>query len=351
MTGTLTPKEAKFNFDGKEFTYSSFYENNAITLKIDATFASKKDEKIKKIEVLNDNEENNPIKEKIDALKNSNYTVEVKDEKGQLIKTIFVNNNQLYIRETGKNLGYVKTETGYDEVSVNEDETSVVLNSNSKNAYESLLAKFNVSKDVFYKTNDGYVVYPYVKDLQNEFTTVGLTDYLFNNILINVSDESLTLKTSSTMKEVYEIIFKDINKTTIPVDLTNYGSKTTWLDENEEINNAINTMIGDVSKLPYMDTGYGWNYYDLTEGEYLEIISEDVPESETQTLKAQYASLLKEQGYRKMSESETENLGWVNASGVDQEVYDLGNGFAVEVYDGYIDSFVSGLGLYIQPII
>ena len=351
LTGTLTPKKANFNFDGKEFSYSSFYENSAITLKIDATFTNKEDEKNKKIEVLNDNEENNPIKEKIDALKNSNYTIEVKDEKGQLIKTIFVNNNQLYIRETGKNLGYVKTETGYDEVSVNEDETSVVLNSNSKNTYESLLAKFNVSKDVFYKTNDGYVVYPYVKDLQNEFTTVGLTDYLFNKVLLNVSDESLTLKTSSTMKEVYEIVFKDINKTTIPVDLTNYGSKTTWLDENEEINNAITTMIGDVSKLPYMDTGYGWNYYDLTEGEYLEIISEDVPESKTQTLKAQYASLLKEQGYRKMSETETENLGWVNASGEDQEVYDLGNGFAVEVYDGYVDSFVAGLGLYIQPII
>ena len=52
-----------------------------------------------------------------------------------------------------------------------------------------------------------------------------------------------------------------------------------------------------------------------------------------------------------MTPSETETLGFVYALEEDQQVYDLGNGFAVEVYDGFVDSFVMGLGLYIQPII
>lgn len=351
LTGTLKPKQAKFLFDGTTLSYSSFYENNGVTLTMDVDFIDKKDEVVKKIEVLNDNPENNLIQDKITVLKNNNYTVEVKEVEGKVLKTIFVNNNQLYIREAFNNLGYVKVENGYDEVSVNDEETSVVLNSSSQNSYESLLAKFNISKDVFYKNNDDFITYPYVKDLNEQFNTVGLDNYLFDNIILNVHSDSLVLKTSSVMNKKYEITFKDINNTVIPVNLTDYGTKSSWSDENIEIDNAIQTMIGDISKLPYMDTGYGWNYYDLTEGEYLEIISENVPENETQTLKAQYASLLKEKGYRKMNESETENLGWVNAVGEDQEVYDLGNGFAVEVYDGYVDSFVAGLGLYIQPII
>lgn len=351
LTGTLTPKEAKFSFDGAEFIYETAYESNGITLNIHAKFKSKDQEQVKKLETLQNDERNHSIAEKIDELKNNNYTVEVKDVNETTVKTLFVNKDKTYIREASNNLGYVKTETGFDEVSVTEDETKVVLNNNSEEAYESLLAKFNISKDVFYPEEGKFKPYLFIQNIAEEFITIGLEEFVFDNLTLQVDETSLTLNCLSTMNKQYTVSFKDIGNTQIPVDLSQYGKKTSWNDENSEVITALETFFGSICPLLYMDTGYGWNYCDLSEGEYLEIISEDVPESETPLLKAQYAKLLEENNYRKMTPSETETLGFVYALEEDQQVYDLGNGFAVEVYDGFVDSFVMGLGLYIQPII
>ena len=155
----------------------------------------------------------------------------------------------------------------------------------------------------------------------------------------------------------YTVTFKDIGSTSIPVDLTNYSTKNSWADESEELAQAITELLGSLDVLPYFDTGHGWNYFDYSEGEYLEILSEGdesiggMPDSESAQLKLDYAQILSDAGYRKMTSDEIENLSWYYCEDPDaQQVYDLGNGFACEVYDSYVDSWGYGIGLYIQKI-
>ena len=207
---------------------------------------------------------------------------------------------------------------------------------------------------------DGFCLKHYAKLLEySNYSFLKAKDYLVNNgLTLTYTDASLSLSCQPILNDnIYEITFKEIGTTTIPVDLTNYNSKTSWANEDEELAQAIIELLGSLDILPYFDTGHGWNYFDYSADDYLEICSEGdeaiggMPEEEAAQLKLEYAQILKDVGYRKMTSEEIENLSFYYCEDPDaQQVYDLGNGFACEVYDSYADSWGMGIGLYIQKI-
>lgn len=358
LTGTLTPTQAVFTLENDRLTYHSTYSSNGITLTLDSTFASKDDEIVKKIKVYDETTDSQNLDALFLKLKANNYTVEIQEDEN-LIETVFVDENQIYSRNQQNNMGYLQNESGYVSLLVNQQETLVTLNAEFSDPFTSLLANFNLSGCVFQKQNDTFSVYSDVGNVLDAFQLIQVKDYLTNNhFTLTYTDNSLTLSNQPIMTDTtYTVTFKDIGSTSIPVDLTNYSTKNSWADESEELAQTITELLGSLDVLPYFDTGHGWNYFDYSEGEYLEILSEGdesiggMPDNESAQLKLDYAQILSDAGYRKMTSDEIENLSWYYCEDPDaQQVYDLGNGFACEVYDSYVDSWGYGIGLYIQKI-
>ncbi len=358
LTGTLTPIEATFNLSNDILSYHSKYSNNGITLTLDSTFKNKEEEEEKKIKVYETTADSQKLDALFEKLKLNNYTVETK-ENDNIIETIFVDKNQIYSRNSSNNMGYLQTDTGYLSLLVDKSETNVSLNSQFNEDFSSLLANFNISGKVFKKNDNSFTPQPDINNAIEAFQLIKAKDYLVNNgLTLTYTDASLSLSCQPILNDnIYEITFKEIGTTTIPVDLTNYNSKTSWANEDEELAQAIIELLGSLDILPYFDTGHGWNYFDYSADDYLEICSEGdeaiggMPEEEAAQLKLEYAQILKDVGYRKMTSEEIENLSFYYCEDPDaQQVYDLGNGFACEVYDSYADSWGMGIGLYIQKI-
>lgn len=350
LTGSLVPIESYFQLENEQLHYTSKYENNGIQLILSSKFVKKENEVVKKIQPFLENEDSKKFDAIFERLKNQNYTVEIKSSKEEIIETIFVNSSQIYSRFKNDNKGYLKTNDGYITLAINDNETQVHLNSESTDSFTSLHANFNLSGAILRKDHSDFVVSSGVNQVLNAFSLVHAKDYLSNNLLkFNCTSDELSIMTKNLNSETYVLTFKNIGQTILPVDLSNYNAKNSWEDENPALAAALQSLFNDFNVLPYFDTGYGWNYFDYDENySTIEIFSEDVPEFDCPNMKMTYAELLANQGYKKLTQEEIETLDWVNAE-TNQQIYDLGNGFACEVYDGYNDSYMSGLVLYIQP--
>ena len=149
-----------------------------------------------------------------------------------------------------------------------------------------------------------------------------------------------------------KIIFSNINSTVIDIDLDDYDTKMGWENESSELYSFIVDMIGDINLLPYLDTGYGYNYYDYTSGVELDICSEDVPDSELDNLFTQYEQLLFETGYKKLTSDEIDEYGifvWADSNDV-ANVYMINDTFAIEVYAFGYEGMLAGFNLFIYAI-
>lgn len=125
-----------------------------------------------------------------------------------------------------------------------------------------------------------------------------------------------------------------------------------WENESSELYSFIVDMIGDINLLPYLDTGYGYNYYDYTSGVELDICSENVPDSELDNLFNQYEQLLFDIGYKKLTSEEIDEYGiivWADSSDV-ANVYMINDTFAIEVYAFGYEGMFAGFNLFIYAI-
>lgn len=354
LVGTLSAKSYQFILNNNTLQYISIYESNGITLTIETTFLSKEEEKRQIIEPLKETEISNDLESLFTRLKDNNYTITIKENEN-IVKTLLINNDKIYVDNvTTSDDGYRKIENGYNILSIDDDQNVTLVNTVEED-FNSLLANFNFSSSIFISNGENIILPTYIdKDaLIDELTLLNVSDFIYSiNLSFSYDENSFTISSESFNQNEYKIIFNNINSTVIDIDLDDYDTKMGWENESSELYSFIVDMIGDINLLPYLDTGYGYNYYDYTSGVELDICSEDVPDSELDNLFTQYEQLLFETGYKKLTSDEIDEYGifvWADSNDV-ANVYMINDTFAIEVYAFGYEGMFAGFNLFIYAI-
>ena len=361
LTGELKATSASFKVANSTLTYTSSIVSDKDSLTLETSFIKKEDTKDKTLEKLNENDDTKAFKAVLDNLKKNNYTVTVKSENKELYKAYVTGDNLYYHKENEPlDYGFTKLENGYRSLEVNPKDKSVTLLATEEKAYSSLLASFDFSSDVLVKNGDTYSLSTLVNDtLKNTFALIGLPDYLTFKLDFKISDSSLTILSKVT-DITYTIVFNNLGTTTLPVDLSNYKEKGSWkdvvTDDNKTVEDQIKALLGDNFTLPYIQGSKSWNVVSSVGDSSIDLYIESLDETEASSLIKGYADLLIKAGFKKLSEDDVNKIvaadDYYLMGGVSSSLYNLNNGFTIEVYDivdtGYLDG--NGLGLYISKL-
>ena len=296
----------------------------------------------------------NALESLFSRLTENNYTITIKENEN-IVQTLLINNDKIYVDNvTTSDDGYRKIENGYNILSIDDDQNVTLVNTVEED-FNTLLANFNFSSSIFISNGENIVLPTYIdKDaLIDELTLLNVSDFIYSiNLSFSYDENSFTISSESFNQNEYKIIFNNINSTVIDIDLDDYDTKMGWENESSELYSFIVDMIGDINLLPYLDTGYGYNYYDYESGVELDICSEDVPDSELDNLFTQYEQLLFETGYKKLTSDEIDEYGiFVLADSNDvANVYMINDTFAIEVYAFGYEGMFAGFNLFIYAI-
>lgn len=341
LTGALdTIETAEFIRTGDVLTYNAKYVSNGIILTLDTTFTAKNDEKVEKISIPSENEFSKTFNSLMTKLKEQNYTLEIRENK-DIIQTIQSMNDRLYFKENRR--GYLKQDTGYLVLTVSDDETESTLSSTVEEDYSTLQADFEVDGRILKQGANGYVPLPEISDIDTSFELIDC-DHLTNSSLVfSITDNELTIRSDE-----YTFLFKDIGSTEIQVDLDSYIVKEDWTSQDPSILEAMQTLLGTEIDIPYFDTGYTWIIGDQ-DTDYLDLVSEDVPSNKADGVIQSYLAQIMNTEFTKLSQEELQpyidSYDIFPYDEVNLLLFNLHNGYYMEVFNGYNSFMYGGVGL------
>lgn len=355
ISGSLTPSETTFTYKKEGLSYKSTIVSGDYGLILESTLMPITAEE--KIEKYEETEDSAAIDTLLSTFKANNYTATVKVD-NSLVKTYYVNSEDIYIQDntasTESGVGYFKTETGHQSVSVSD--STVSEGSTSTTDFSTLHASFNLCGAVLEKQSDNTyaksnLVTGYITDA---FGTVGLSDYYNTyNTRIAFGEGSVTI--TSTKENVnYEVTFSNAGSTKLPLDIRNFNTVDTWEQALPDFASGLKTAFGDDFNLPYWDTGSEWVEYEMdAESGYFDIICEGISEEDASASVDSYRSTLLAAGFVEYTAEELEALGFDEysymggGSEASDYVFKIDGTHYLEIYNNY-DAGMTGVDLYID---
>lgn len=338
LAPALTPDSARFYFENGSVLYESVYGD----MTLNAKFFTSAD----KITVAEQTETDKTaaINSRLTALKNSSYTLEVY-ENDVKAATVEAGDSAIRVFADGAEYGYVKTQSGYDVVKVQEDKT--LLESTSSQDFSTLLPTFAFDASVLIEKDGGFVFHNAVntKGIANAFKIVDFETIVSSAYFtVKISDEKLTVS-SKTSGAVYRLEFAKVGTTT--VDFGSYEAKKGWADEDPGLAEAIVAMFGTVDAIPYYNSSW---YIDFGEG-YIELCTDEdlVPEEQFEEIFEGYLALLEEK-YERLTAEEINELDLYYYADDEESAYvfRIDDTHTIEVYEGY--GYPYGVDIYVQEI-
>lgn len=340
LTGTLDCiQDASFIREGDSLSYYASYLSNGIILTIESDFVAKEEESIEKLTVPSETEASLAFDSMLTELKKQNFTLEI-SENQSVTKTIFSNADRLYYQEA--RTGYLKEGDGYVILTISDDETEAILNSEIPEEYETIQPDFLVDGRVLDFAESTYTPLPEVADIDSAFEFLEFNDLTNSELVFTLTEDELIIDSNEVT-----YTFKDIGTTEFPFDFSDYTVSEDWTSQDPEILESMHTLLGEDIEIPYFDTGYPWYVVDSDE-DYLDLLSENVPSNQADALIQNYLSELMKTSFTKLDREVLQPYidSWdiMPYDEVNCLIFDLHNGYYMEVFNGY-NSFFSGVGL------
>ena len=340
LTGTLDCiQDASFIREGDSLSYYASYLSNGIILTIETDFVAKEEESTKKLTVPSETEASLAFDSMLTELKKQNFTLEI-SENQSVTKTILSNADRLYYQEA--RTGYLKEDNGYVILTISDDETEAILNSEIPEEYETIQPDFLVDGRVLDFADSIYTPLPEVADIDTAFEFLEFNDLTNSELVFTLTEDELIIDSNEIT-----YTFKDIGTTEFPFDFSDYTVSEDWTSQDPEILESMHTLLGEDIDIPYFNTGYPWYVMDSYE-DYLDLVSEDVPSDQADALIQSYLSLLMKTSFTKFDREVLQPYidSWdiIPYDEVNCLIFDLHNGYYMEVFNGY-NTFLSGVGL------
>lgn len=335
--GTFTNITSSIEFNEQcVYTFNATVNGN-ISLELKSTLVNPADYEAHILSTLPETEESKKLGSMLERLKENNYTATItKVGENTPTKVYYLNPTKLLEVEGANKCGYLKTENGYDNVVIKNDKPT--MGTHSSDTFSSLVPSFDFAPEI---VTDG--------SLSLKCGSIDTHSILFSSAPfygagqfkdVEVKEDSLSFVYGSVLGSVqsvdrYNIVFSNIGKTTLPIDISN-AKYPNWEDVDPEIHDYFVTQFGEDYVIPAW-TGFNWTKEDTDDATLLNASANVKDDNEgIDAVKSYLSKLNKIQTLTKWTEEEWANTDEYVVAGYHDEGYDelyhINSEFSMEVY-------------------
>ena len=314
---------------GKEFVFSFKAKEDSKEFELKATLVDASNYRNYTLSPLEETEESKGIAAIIAKLKENNYTCTLKQ--GGTIKGVYYLNPTALLKVKGKEKeGFVKTETGYSNVTIKDDIPT--YGTSSSDSFSSLLPSFEFAPEIIVDGEIEKNVYASNLSRVFLFGAERKTNVQFSSFLATSDTFEYVLGEG---EDALTISYSNIGKTTLPIDILNI-KVSNWKDTNEEVHQFFVAILGENYNLPAW-SDLDWSVTVGKDNSFLTLdASVDDDEEGESSIKAYIQKLDGTPGLTRWTDEEWNNVKddietGVHSDGTD-EIYHINDKYSLQVY-------------------
>lgn len=311
--------------------------NGTISLELKSTLVNPADYEARLLSPLPETGESKKLGSMLERLRENNYTCTItKVGENAPTKVYYLNPTKLLEVEGTNKYGYLKTEDGYDNVVIKNDKPTI--GTHSSDTFASLVPSFDFAPEIVV---DG--------SLSLKCGSVDTHSFLFSSAPfygarqfkdVEVKGDSLSFVYGSVLDSVqsverYIIVFSDIGKTSLPIDISKTAVDN-WEGTSEKVHNFFVSILGENYNIPAW-SDFDWDVTVGKDNSFITLVAtvDDVDEG-TSSVKAYIQKLSKVSSLKRWTNAEWENTKPLvetgdHANGTD-ELYHLNDQYSLQVY-------------------